>query len=204
MKPPVNRIPGTVRLAKLLSHLNATPKLSLNGIRKLKLSCAFGNDHFGARHCVRQNLPKIRFDNPNLEIEVERVKKKEEERWRPEMELEFENGKTTTLDLDNKWSTTILKELMTIAGGDPWKKHVAASTAAGLPPVFGDAFQQGVIKSEVERKVKKNTEPLPSLKEYRAKNPPTEKPVVDKSSMPPGVSTSSTTSTSSSKSGKRP
>jgi hypothetical protein len=40
-------------------------------------------------HFVRQNLPKIRFDNPNLVIEVERVKKTEKERWRPEMELEF-------------------------------------------------------------------------------------------------------------------
>jgi small subunit ribosomal protein S25 len=116
-----------------------------------------------------------------------------------------ENGKTTTLDLDNKWSTTILKELMTIAGGDPWKKHVAASTAAGLPPVIGEAFQREVVESEVERKVKKNTEPLPSLKEYRAKNPPAEKPDVDKSksSTPPGVSTPSTSS-SSAKSGNRP
>jgi len=196
MKPP-NTIPGTVRLAKLLSHLNASPKLALSGLKRLKLSYAFGNDHFGARHFVRQNLPKIRFDNPNLEIEVERVKKTEQERWRPEMELEFENGKTTTLNLHNKWSTTILKELMTIAGGDPWKKHVAMSTAAGLPPVFGEAFQQGIIKAEVERKVKEDTEPLPSLKEYRAKNPPD----VDKSSTPPEVSTPSTTSTTSVKPG---
>jgi len=203
MKPP-NTIPGTVRLAKLLSHLNASPKLALSGLKRLKLSYAFGNDHFGARHFVRQNLPKIRFDNPNLEIEVERVKKTEQERWRPEMELEFENGKTTTLNLHNKWSTTILKELMTIAGGDPWKKHVATSIAAGLPPIFGEAFQQGIVKSEVERKVKKDTEPLPSLKEYRAKNPPTEKPDVNKSSMPPKVSTPSTTSTSAAKPGNRP
>jgi len=201
MIPPVNTIPGTVRLAKLLSHLNASPKLSLSGLKKLKLSLAFGNDHFGARHFVRQNLPKIRFDNPNLEIEVERVKKTIEERWRPEMELVFENGKTTTLNLDDKWSTTILKELMTIAGGDPWKKHVAASKAAGLPPVFGEAFQQGIIKSEVEQKVKGDTEPLPSLKEYRAKNPPTEKPDVDKSSTPPEASKPSTTSTTAVKSG---
>ena len=49
MIPPVNTIPGTVRLAKLLTHLNASPKLSLSGLKKLKLSCAFGNDHFGAR-----------------------------------------------------------------------------------------------------------------------------------------------------------
>lgn len=105
--PPVNRISGTVRLAKLLSHFGASPKLSLSGLKKLKLTYAFGNDHFGARsvqtfciwilitnslphsHFVRQNLPKIRFDNPNLDIEVERVRKTKEERWRPEIELEF-------------------------------------------------------------------------------------------------------------------
>lgn len=112
-----------------------------------------------------------------------------------------ENGKTTTLNLDNKWSTTILKELMTIAGGDPWKKHVAASAAAGLPLISGEAFQQGIIKSEVKRKVKEETQPLPSLKEYRAKNPPTEKPDMAKSSTPPEVSTPSTTSTTAVKSG---
>lgn len=108
MAQPLNKIPGTVRLAKLLTHLNASPKLTLHGLKKLKLSFAMENDHFGARsvasslgchslansylvssHFVRQNLPKIRFDNPNLDIEVERVKKTKEERWRPEMELEF-------------------------------------------------------------------------------------------------------------------
>ena len=93
---------------------------------------------------------------------------------------------------------------MTIAGGDPWKKHVAESEAAGLPPVFGEAFQQGVIKSEEEQKVKKDKEPLPTLKEYRAKNPPIEKPSMVKSSTSPDASTPSTTSTTSVKSVKRP
>lgn len=60
---------------------------------------------------------------------------------------------------------------MTVAGGDPWKKHVATSTAAGLPTVMGEAFQHKTMKSEVERKVK-DTKPLPSLKEFRARNPP--------------------------------
>ncbi|KAF8816711.1 hypothetical protein BYT27DRAFT_7076705 [Phlegmacium glaucopus] len=200
MAQPLNKIPGTVRLAKLLTHLNASPKLTLNGLRKLRLSFAMENDHFGARHFVRQNLPKIRFDNPHLDIEVERVKKTKEERWRPEMELEFEDGKTTVLNLDNKWSTTILKELMTIAGGDPWKKHVATSTAAGLPTVIGEAFQRKMMKSEDERDVEDTEPPLPSLKEFRAKNPPTEKPdagkpSTSKSSSPPKPSTPSTTST---------
>jgi len=199
MAQPLNKIPGTVRLVKLLTHLNASPKLTLSGLKKLRLSYAMENDHFGARHFVRQNLPKIRFDNPNLDIEVERVKKTKEERWRPEMELEFEDGKTTMLNLHNKWSTTILKELMTVAGGDPWKKYVAASTAAGLPAVVGEAFQHRMMKSEVERKAQ-DTEPLPSLKEFRARNPPTEEPdagktSTSKSSSSPKASTPPTTST---------
>ena len=107
--------------------------------------------------------------------------------------LHSEDGNTTTLNLDNKWSSTILKELMNIAGGDPWKKYVATSAAAGLPPVSGEAFQHGIMKKQVERKVKEGKEPLPSLKEYRAKNPPTEKPGEVKSSMPPKASTPSTT-----------
>ena len=49
MAQPLNKIPGTVRLARLLTHLNASPKLSLTGLKKLKLSYAIGNDHFGAR-----------------------------------------------------------------------------------------------------------------------------------------------------------
>jgi len=101
-----------------------------------------------------------------------------------------ESGKITTLNLHNKWSTTILKELMTVAGGDPWKKHVAVSTAAGLPTVIGEAFQRKMMKSEVERGVE-DTESLPSLKEFRAKNPPTQKPDLGTLSAPKSSSTTS-------------
>jgi small subunit ribosomal protein S25 len=107
-----------------------------------------------------------------------------------------EDGKTTTLNLHNKWSTTILKELMTIAGGDPWKKYVAASTAAGLPAIVGEAFQREAMKNEIEHEVE-DTEPLPSLKEFRAKNPPAEKrqPTTPNSSLPPKETTPSRTHT---------
>lgn len=72
---------------------------------------------------------------------------------------------------------------MTIAGGDPWKQYVAASTAAGLPVVAGEAFQWKVMKSETKNR-EKDTKPLPSLKEFRAMNPPTEKPDAGQSSTP--------------------
>ena len=100
------------------------------------------------------------------------------------------DGKTTTLNLHDKWSSTILKELMNIAGGDPWKKYVAESTAAGLPAIFGEAFHSEDMKPEVKRQAK-DKEPLPSLKEYREKNPPTEKPSADKSHTPKPKSSSS-------------
>ena len=53
MAQPLNRLPGTVRLAKLLAHLNTSPQLTLNGLKKLKLSFAMQNDHFGPRSVAR-------------------------------------------------------------------------------------------------------------------------------------------------------
>lgn len=58
MPQPLNKIPGTVRLAKLLTHLNASPKLTLNGLKKLKLSFAMENDHFGTRSVCLEALIK--------------------------------------------------------------------------------------------------------------------------------------------------
>lgn len=40
--------------------------------------------------------------------------------------------------MTNKWSTTIAKELMDLAGGDPWKAHKAAAAAAGQPILPGE------------------------------------------------------------------
>ncbi|KAJ2926656.1 hypothetical protein H1R20_g10428, partial [Candolleomyces eurysporus] len=37
------------KLSKILAHLDANPKLSLAGVKSLKLTYAFRNDHFGAR-----------------------------------------------------------------------------------------------------------------------------------------------------------
>jgi small subunit ribosomal protein S25 len=40
--------------------------------------------------------------------------------------------------MHEKWSTTILKELMEIAGGDPWRQWKVKSAAAGMPLVPGE------------------------------------------------------------------
>ncbi|KAF9042124.1 hypothetical protein BJ165DRAFT_1315982, partial [Panaeolus papilionaceus] len=126
------------KLSKLLTHLKSSPKLTLNGVKALRLSYAFQNDHFGARHFVANDLPRIRYANPDLQVQVDRVRKTKEDNWAAAMELEFNDGKTHKVDISDKWSTSILKEIMEKAGGDPWKTHVAESKAAGLPVLPGE------------------------------------------------------------------
>ena len=81
----------------------------------MKLTLAFRNDHFGARyvglpavavalshlaahahrlsmHCrhfVKEDLRRIRFVNPNMDIQVNKIPKSPEEKWLPEMQVEF-------------------------------------------------------------------------------------------------------------------
>ncbi|THH14059.1 hypothetical protein EW146_g6238 [Bondarzewia mesenterica] len=130
-------IPGPSRLSKILLQLNKAPKPNLVGLKSLKLTLAAKNDHFGARHFLKEDMPRIRYTNPNLNIEVNRLPKAKEETWKPEMMLEFRNGKTQTLNLDKKWSWNIFKDLMEAAGGTSWARWKAEREAAGLPIVEG-------------------------------------------------------------------
>lgn len=40
--------------------------------------------------------------------------------------------------MSNKWSTTVAKELMDLAGGEPWRMYKAAALAAGHPILPGE------------------------------------------------------------------
>jgi len=171
MAPKSTTVPaGIVRLQKLITHLKAPPKLVLTGVKSLRLSLAYKNDHFGARHFLKENLPRIRFANPNLDIQVQQARKTVKEQWRPEMELELEDGRIQTLDLQDKWSTTILKELMDLAGGNPWKQHVEEATKAGMPVIPGST-----VHEKTEQRTRKDSKPLPSLKEYMQMHSQTQK-----------------------------
>ena len=50
----------------------------------------------------------------------------------------IDDGTTSTIDMSNKWSTTIAKELMDLAGGEPWQAYKAAALAAGHPILPGE------------------------------------------------------------------
>ena len=47
------------------------------------------------RHFLKEDLPRIRFANPNLNIQVSKVPKGKEDTWKPEMTVEF--GKSSIL-----------------------------------------------------------------------------------------------------------
>jgi small subunit ribosomal protein S25 len=76
-----------------------------------------------------------------------------------------ENGQQKTLDLHEKWLTTILKELMEVAGGDPWFQWKTEAKAAGLPVVPGEENESKAVKRPPKIR-------LPSLQMYRASVPP--------------------------------
>lgn len=41
------------------------------------------------RHFLKEELPRIRYANPTIDIHVEKVNKTKEEKWKSEIELEF-------------------------------------------------------------------------------------------------------------------
>ncbi|KAF5382835.1 hypothetical protein D9757_007317 [Collybiopsis confluens] len=128
---------GPSHLSKALKLIQQEPKLSLFGVRSLKLSYAFRNDHFGARHFVKEELPRIRYANPDLQIQVDKVFKTKEEHWKPELELELENGSVKTINMHDKWSTSITEEILNITGGDPWKHWKRKANEQNLPILPG-------------------------------------------------------------------
>jgi hypothetical protein len=56
------------------------------------------------------------------------------------------NGKEHTLDLHSKWSTTIVKELMDVAGGASWTQWKAQATVSGHPLVSGEEVRGRAVK----------------------------------------------------------
>ncbi|KAF8736084.1 hypothetical protein AX14_000883 [Amanita brunnescens Koide BX004] len=152
---------GPSKLSQALAQLNAQPKLTLNALKSLRISYAFRNDHFGARHFAKDYLPRIRYANPALNIQVEKVLKTPQEAWRPAMEVEFTNGTVHTVDMQQKWSTAILKELMDLAGDDSWGHWKSHARASGQPIVPGEENEASVVASA-------DGAVLPTLKAFRA------------------------------------
>jgi small subunit ribosomal protein S25 len=142
------------------------------------------------RHFVQEDLPRIRYANPDLDIDVIKWRKEKNDHWRPELEVKFgssfpaskwpllstdlptDGGRVKIVDMDAKTSSTILKEVMSIAGGDPWKTHVEKATKAGTPIFPGEPLDDEQTKQASK---KEGGKPLPNLWEFRKANPEKEK-----------------------------
>ncbi|KAF8139619.1 hypothetical protein EV363DRAFT_1310131 [Boletus edulis] len=101
----------------------------------------------GARHFVNEELPRIRWANPLLEIAVHKVPKTREESWAPQATVEFEDGRTSTLDMSNKWSTTYRQ-------GTHESSRASAALAAGHPILPGEEKER---LAEITKRHKVNT-----------------------------------------------
>ncbi|KAG8999871.1 hypothetical protein FRB94_005864 [Tulasnella sp. JGI-2019a] len=110
-------LPTPSSLAKTLSHLTRTPIPVLSpAVRSLSLTLANRNAHYGARHFLKEDLPRIAYANPNLSVQITRKEHKREEPWAPEIMVELSDGTTKTVDMTQKHSSAILNELLEIQG----------------------------------------------------------------------------------------
>ncbi|KAJ6494616.1 hypothetical protein C8R47DRAFT_1043003 [Mycena vitilis] len=160
------RLPvGPSTLSRLVAHLRAPPKLSLPSITSLRLTLASRNDHFGARHFLKEQLPRIRFANPDLDIQVRKMIKRPQDDWRPELQLSFHDGKTETLNLHAKWSTAIVRELMDSVESPSWERWKTEAARTGLPLIPGTEHEPTSARTEQTR------EPRFSLDEWLLKHP---------------------------------
>ncbi|KAI0005293.1 hypothetical protein BJV74DRAFT_875277 [Russula compacta] len=130
-------LPGPSRLSQILQNLNKVPRATLVGVRSITLTLAQRNDHFGARHFLKEDLPRIRYANPKIDIQVNKLVKTKDETWPPELVLEFSDGRKQSLSLRHKWSSIIFQELMDTAGGNSWTRWKAERAEARLPVVDG-------------------------------------------------------------------
>lgn len=75
------------------------------------------------------------------------------------------SGKTRTIEMDNKWSTTIIRELMEAAGGDPWREYKKLRTAGGLPLLPGEEdehkHRRAVTLKQSDKVTKVTRQPKP-------------------------------------------
>jgi small subunit ribosomal protein S25 len=108
-------------------------------------------------HFLKEDLPRIRYANPKIDIQVNKLVKIKDETWQPELVLEFclssfpaeqlcigpyisfhtADGRKQSIDIHNKWSSTIFQELMDTAGGNSWTRWKTERAEAGLPVVDG-------------------------------------------------------------------
>ncbi|KAG8715289.1 hypothetical protein FRC11_004799 [Ceratobasidium sp. 423] len=88
------------------------------GVKSLQLDLAPRNAHWGARHFLKDDLPRIAYANPDVTYRVNKFKQfTREDPWKPSLQLEFADGTKHDIEVDGKRSEEIMKDIMKLAGG---------------------------------------------------------------------------------------
>jgi hypothetical protein len=72
-----------------------------------------------------------------------------------------DSGRRQTINVHEKWSTAIVKEVMEAAGGVAWQQYKVEAEAAGREVIPGEAGEKRVLS-------RKTKGALPGLDEFRA------------------------------------
>ncbi|EIE80806.1 hypothetical protein G6F46_012362 [Rhizopus delemar] len=81
-----------------------------SNISKIALTFALKgkNESASARHFLNENLPRIQYNNPQVEYEVNKVA---DANIKPTVTLHFRNGASKTLDIARVKSSTICDQI---------------------------------------------------------------------------------------------
>ncbi|CAG8518922.1 19077_t:CDS:2 [Gigaspora margarita] len=116
--------------AKKLATLSKTAKLIIDlrtglgaakldsNVKKVSLVFSRKQDNAGARYFLRENLPRIAFNNPDLNIEVSISK---EYGVKPILTVEFERNdkKEVIIQLSKRYSDDICREFLDVTKATP-------------------------------------------------------------------------------------
>ncbi|KAF8599243.1 hypothetical protein BDV93DRAFT_526193 [Ceratobasidium sp. AG-I] len=116
-------------IGKSMSHLLKQPIPYLKPtVKSLSLRLAPRNGHWGARHFLKEDLPRIAYANPNIAYRVDKSRQLTIEKpWAPSLQLEFTDGTKHDIEVDGKQSGEIMKQVMKIAGGTAVDKQKATT-----------------------------------------------------------------------------
>ncbi|QRV76875.1 ribosomal l51/s25/CI-B8 domain-containing protein [Ceratobasidium sp. AG-Ba] len=110
-------------------HKQPIPYLKSN-VKSLELRLAPRNGHWGARHFLKEDLPRIAYANPHVTYRVDKSRQLTIEKpWAPSLRLEFDDGSKHNVGVDGKLSGEIMKEVLSVAGGSPPNKQAPSPEA---------------------------------------------------------------------------
>ncbi|KAG9122861.1 hypothetical protein FRC07_000584 [Ceratobasidium sp. 392] len=119
-------------IGKAMAHLLKQPIPYLRpNVKSLTLKLAPRNGHWGARHFLKDDLPRITYSNPHVTYRVSKCRPLTIEKpWTPSLQLEFADGTKHDVEVDGKLSGDIMREVMRAAGGPAPTKQTASAEAS--------------------------------------------------------------------------